>query len=86
MHEYKAEITTGPDSVDTDSENEELVLEATNSLLPEQDLWGPEFTKAGAEMNILWRYVLTWLGRRCQSDLNFEVDSNIRECQQSPVP
>jgi hypothetical protein len=28
-----------PDSVDTDSENEELVLEATNSLLPEQDLW-----------------------------------------------
>jgi len=38
LYEYKAEITTGPDSVDTDSENEELVLEATNSLLPEHDL------------------------------------------------
>jgi hypothetical protein len=36
--EYKAEITTGPDIVDTDSQNEELVLEATNNLLPEQDL------------------------------------------------
>jgi hypothetical protein len=32
LYEYKAEITTGPDSIDTDSENEELVLEATNSL------------------------------------------------------
>ena len=38
LYEYKAEITTGLDSVDTDSENKELVLEATNSLLPEQDL------------------------------------------------
>jgi hypothetical protein len=38
LYEYKAEITTEPDSVDTDSENEELVLEATNSLLSEQDL------------------------------------------------
>jgi hypothetical protein len=37
LYEYKAEITTGLDSVDTDSENKELVLEATNSLLPEQD-------------------------------------------------
>ena len=38
LYEYKAEITTEPDSVETDSENEELVLEATNSLLSEQDL------------------------------------------------